>query len=126
MKLVFAIKSMDHYTGGAERVMASVTADLAARGHDVTLLSFDAPGGQSVYPIDARVKRRALGIGDIARPATLGETIRRMIALRRVVRAIAPDAVIPFMHSMFVPAAFALIGTGLPVIASEHIVPAHY
>jgi glycosyltransferase involved in cell wall biosynthesis len=30
------------------------------------------------------------------------------------------------MHSMFVPLAFALAGTGIPVLGSEHIVPEHY
>ena len=56
----------------------------------------------------------------------LRETIARMRAIRRVVQVRKPDIVIPFMHSMFIPMAFALIGMKIPIIASEHIVPRHY
>lgn len=37
-----------------------------------------------------------------------------------------PDVAVGFMHSMFVPLAFALAGTGVPALGSEHIVPEHY
>jgi len=39
---------------------------------------------------------------------------------------IRPDAVVGFMHSMFIPLGLALVGTGIPLVASEHIVPDHY
>jgi glycosyltransferase involved in cell wall biosynthesis len=49
-----------------------------------------------------------------------------MAALRRAVRQENPQIAVGFMHSMFVPLAFALAGTGIPVVGSEHIVPEHY
>ncbi len=126
MKLLFAIKSMNTTRGGAERVLAVVTAGLAARGHETCLLTFDRPGGASVYPLAPGIVRLDLGIGDSGRRAGFMETLARMRALRHTVTERRPDAVIAFMHSMFIPAAFALAGTGIPVIASEHIVPRHY
>jgi len=54
------------------------------------------------------------------------EIISRMITLRKIARQEKPDIVIGFMHSIFVPLTLCLIGTGIPVIASEHIVPQYY
>ncbi len=127
MKIVFAVKTMLGAIGGAERVLAEVASGLAARGHKVTLISYDnSSAGESFYPLAPEVAQRRLGIGNAAAQATLKETLQRMVALRKAVLEEKPDIVIGFMHSMFVPLSFALIGTGIPVIGSEHIVPAHY
>lgn len=126
MRLLFCIKAMDNPGGGAERVLADVASGLVARGHNVTVLSYDQTDGQSFYSLDPRVKRIRLSIGSIARPATILTTLQRMVALRRCVRAHRPDVVVGFMHSMFIPLGLALIGTSTPLVASEHIVPEHY
>lgn len=126
MKLLFAIKALDDIKGGAERVLADVTSGLADREHTVSVLTFDSQDGNSFYQLNNNVTRICLGIGNTQRKATLVETWQRIIALRNRIKHENPDVVIAFMHSMFIPTAFALIGTGIPVIASEHIVPAHY
>jgi glycosyltransferase involved in cell wall biosynthesis len=125
MKLLFAIKSLNSVSGGAERVLADVTGWLS-REHGVTVLTCDKPGGQSLYPLDPAVRRVDLGIGEAGRPARLVETLRRMVAARRVVLEERPDVVIAFMHSMYLPLSFALAGTRIPVVASEHNVPDLY
>ena len=126
MKILFSIKALNNTQGGAERVLADITAGLAEKGHEISILSFDPPDGQSFYPLHAGIKRLCLGLGKTDCPATVGETLVRLLALRRAVKHEKPDMVVAFMHSMFVPMALALIGTGIPVIASEHIVPTHY
>lgn len=126
MKILFSIKRMEGAAGGAERVLASVSSRLAARGHDVAVLSFDPPGTESFYPLAPNVRRLHVPVGDPSRPSGFRETLRRIPALRAAVVAESPDIVIGFMHSLFVPMAVALVGTGIPLIASEHIVPAHY
>jgi glycosyltransferase involved in cell wall biosynthesis len=126
MKLLFAIKSLDSTRGGAEKVLANVTAMFAEREYEVQILSFDKQGGQSVYPLNNKVSRLSLEIGHPEQNTTFWEALKRMVALRKEVKKQKPDVVIAFMHSMFVPMAFALIGTGVPVIASEHIVPQYY
>jgi glycosyltransferase involved in cell wall biosynthesis len=125
MKLLFAIKTLAT-TGGAERVFCTVCSELAERGHDLSVLTFDPPGTPAFYPLNARIRRVDLSIGNTARNARLGETFLRMIALRRATRAARPQLAVGFMHSMFVPLAFALAGSGIPVVGSEHIVPEHY
>jgi len=126
MRLLFCIKAMNNPGGGAERVLAEVTSGLAARGHETAVLSFDPPGGCSFYPLDPRVKRIELGIGSTTDSATVLSTLHRIAALRASVRAYAPAVAIGFMHSMFIPLGLALVGTSIPMIASEHIVPEHY
>ena len=126
MRVLFCIKAMNNPGGGAERVLAEVANGLVARGYEVGLLTFDAPGGCSFYELDKGIKRIELGIGSTISAATLPVTIRRIRALRVQVKTYTPDVVIGFMHSMFILLGFALLGTSVPLIASEHIVPEHY
>jgi glycosyltransferase involved in cell wall biosynthesis len=126
MKLLFSIKGLNSAVGGAERVLCTVCSELVKRGHDVAIVTFDQPGGQPFYSLNGLVRRIDLGIGNPARHARLSETLCRMRALRHIVMEERPHVAIGFMHSMFVPMAFALAGTGIPVVGSEHIVPEHY
>lgn len=126
MKILFAIKALDDVKGGAERVLADITSGLAEKGHHIAIMSFDAPGGNAFYPLNRKVHRIPLGIGNVTRKARVGEVFSRMVAIRRAAIRMRPDVVVAFMHSTFIPASFAMIGTGVPVIASEHIVPDHY
>lgn len=126
MKILFAIKNMNNAKGGAERVLSFVVNGLTQKGYDITLLTFDERGLDTFYEINENVKRISLGIGHSEQKSGFSETLARMRALRRVIEVRKPDIVIPFMHSMFIPMAFALIGKGTIIIASEHIVPMHY
>lgn len=126
MRVLLAIKAMNNPGGGAERVLAELASGLTARGYEVAVLTFDPPGGRSYYPLHPAVRRIELGIGDTTRSASIGETARRTLALRSQARAVAPDVAVGFMHSMFISLGLALLGTGIPLIASEHIVPEHY
>jgi glycosyltransferase involved in cell wall biosynthesis len=126
MKLLFGIKAMNNPGGGAERVLATVANGLVDRGHEVAVLTFEQPGGQSFYLLNHRIQRLDLGIGSTVHPATMVETLKRLPALRQAVLAYAPEVTIGFMHSMFIPLGLALVGTAIPLLASEHIVPEHY
>lgn len=126
MKLLFGIKHLADTVGGAERVLCAVSSGLVARGHEVSIVTFDSQDSNPFFPLDARVNLINLDIGQAAQPANFTETVRRVKALRKVALSQQPDIVIGFMHSMFVPMAFALFATGIPTIGSEHIVPEHY
>lgn len=126
LKILLGIKGMDSTRGGAEKVMAGLASELVEHGHSVTLMTFDKPGGHSFYHVDPRVRRLSLGIGSTTLPSTVPEFLRRLPAIRRVVREERPDIVIGFMHSMYVLMGFSLLGLGVPILASEHIVPDYY
>lgn len=117
---------MDNPGGGVERVLAAVASGLVARGHDISVLSYDWPGGCSYYSLDPRITRISLGIGSTTLPSRFFVTLRRIAALRKCVDLYSPDVVVGFMHSMFIPLGFALLGKSIPIVASEHIVPEHY
>lgn len=126
MKVLFAIKGLNT-AGGAERVICDVASYLPdCRGHEVSLLTFDGEDQEPFYPVSRAVQQIRLGIGDTRSSTSLPILLRRVWALRRAVLSHAPDAVVAFMHSMFVPMAFALAGTGIPLVASEHIVRDYY
>ena len=126
MKILFAIKHLASAVGGAERVLCTVCSELADRGHEVSIVTFDQPGGQPFYPLDDRVKLIDLAVGNAAQPAGIFETIQRIKELRHIATTEQPDVAVGFMHSMFIPMAFAFVGTGIPTLGSEHIVPEHY
>lgn len=126
MRLIFAIKALSSAGGGAERVFVEVVNGLATRGHEIHVLTADQPGQVSFYPLDAKINWITLGIGKIDRAATLYDIIARIWQYRRNATQLQPEAVVAFMHSTFIPLGLALAGTGIPVIASEHILPAHY
>ena len=89
-------------------------------------MTFDHPEAAPFFPLSRNVTLIQLGIGDTRAPTSLPLLLRRIGALHRSVRRVAPDVVIAFMHSMFVPMALALAGSGIPVVASEHIVADYY
>jgi len=126
VKLLFGIKSMDVPGGGAERVLSIVASGLAARGHDVTVVTFDQPGGESFYTLDPRIHRVCLGIGSASGQTGPLAFVRRIPALRHLVQELRPEVVVGFMHSMFVPLGFSMVGMEIPLVASEHIVPEYY
>lgn len=126
MKIFFTIKALNGIAGGAERVLCVVASELANRGHDVTILSFDHDTNSPFYQLSPYVKRQILGKHDPKHKSTLPEILSRILKMRKVIKKENPDIVVGFMHSIFVPLAISLIGTGIPVIASEHIVPQYY
>jgi glycosyltransferase involved in cell wall biosynthesis len=126
MKILFGIKAMNNPGGGAERVLAAIASGFSERGHQVSLLTFDPPGGISYYPLHVGIERLDLSIGDTTSPSNLVVTARRITAMRPVIKAHAPDLVVGFMHSIFIPLALSLAGLRIPLIASEHIVYQHY
>ncbi len=126
MRLLFAIKTMHFAAGGAERVLATLCNGLAARGHDVTLVSFDPGGVQPVYRLADAVDWIRLEIGDAGARSGFGETCRRIGGLRRVLAKQDPHTAVGFMHSSCIPLAIAALGSGIPLVFSEHIVPQYY
>jgi glycosyltransferase involved in cell wall biosynthesis len=46
--------------------------------------------------------------------------------MRRLAKEMSPDVAIGFMHSVYIPLGLALVGSDIPVVASEHIAYDHY
>jgi GalNAc-alpha-(1->4)-GalNAc-alpha-(1->3)-diNAcBac-PP-undecaprenol alpha-1,4-N-acetyl-D-galactosaminyltransferase len=126
LRILFAIKSLHVEGGGAERVLVQVANGLAARGHEVAILTFDRPGQQPFYEVADHVALIDLGLGVVGRSTPRTTLLRALPALRAAVRQRSPDVAVGFMHSMYIPLGAALVGSGVPVIASEHQVARYY
>lgn len=120
LRVVFGIRTLANPGGGAERVLCTLTERLAARGHDVHVVTFDADDVAPFYGFSPDVSIHGIGVGDPSRSARADESVRRLRPLRRVVRGLGPDVAVGFMHSMFIPLGLALLGTSIPIVASEH------
>ena len=126
MKILFAIKTLKNSKGGSERVLSDIGSTLANRNYDISILTFDEENGECSYNLDKKIQTIWLGVGDTGRKASLIETYKRILAIRKFIKQQKTDLVIAFQHSMFVPMSIALIGLNVPLISSEHIVPQYY
>ncbi len=126
MNIVFCIKALGNQGGGAERVLVDVVSGLSALGHSITVVSSDPHGSMPYYQLDRAVKRVCLGLGDTTEKSRLLDLVRRTIEFRKAIVQLKPDVVVAFMHSSYLPIGIGLLGTGIPMIASEHIGPEHY
>jgi GalNAc-alpha-(1->4)-GalNAc-alpha-(1->3)-diNAcBac-PP-undecaprenol alpha-1,4-N-acetyl-D-galactosaminyltransferase len=107
--------------GGAERALLDTAALLSERGHHVTVLTFESPMSDA-YPVPAGLSRVALGV-----PGQSGNRLRgilnnlhRITSLRAEVRRLRPDVVVSYLTRTNIICLLALLGTGRPVVATEH------
>lgn len=105
--------------GGAERVAVDLSAAWAQAGHEVMLVTQTDSAGD-VYTLDARVRRRVLGTAGLR---GLWANVRRVRALRAVLREFAPDIVLGMMTTASVLAVLAARGLPCRIIATEHAHP---
>jgi glycosyltransferase involved in cell wall biosynthesis len=113
--------------GGAERVITLLADELAARNHQVTLLTLSEVGGD-FFPVSPRVRRVGLGLMGDSRGIAGGlvANVRRVRAIRRTVSGLRPDAVVSFLTDMNVLAIAACSGLSTRIVVSERIDPQSY
>lgn len=123
MRLLIYIHSLEN--GGAERVVANLANYWASIGWELTLVTV-AARSSDFYVLDPAVERVALDLAD-TRPnlvAGIVRTVRRVRALRRVLRTVRPDIALSAMHTANVVLAAAARGLpGLRTFGSEHNFP---
>lgn len=122
MNIVFVISSLS--AGGAERVLVNLAGALYRRGAQVTVVTL---GGTQAdfYTLEEGVGRVALGVSGSSRGTAeaVRNNARRVVALRRTIRKLRPDAVISFMDRTNVLVLAACVGLRIPVIVSERCDP---
>lgn len=125
MKIAFVIASMN--TGGAERAASLMLNYWAEKGNDVTLITFDEQGKESFYALHTNVKRRYLAFTPAAGfGGKLVLNLRRIRTLKRVLKEVAPQAIIASIDQTNILTVFAAIGGGVPVFVIEQVDPSRY
>lgn len=126
MKIVFAIKALGNPGGGAERVLTQVASELASRGHEIHVVTCDQAGTKPYYALSESITFHPLGIGAVRDRASPLEFVRRVFAFGRAIRSLQPMVVVAFMHSTYLAVGLSMLGTSIPLIASEHSSREHY
>ena len=93
---------------------------------EVIVMTSDQVVDRPYYGLSGAVRREFLGIGNVGSRSTIGDVARRVWLMRRKLVELDPDIVVAFMHSSYLPVGLALLATGIPLVASEHIGPEHY
>ena len=118
MRLAFVLSALG--PGGAERVISSLAGGAIARGWDVTVITFDAPGDPIFHRIDPRAKLVRLNLPPRGEgPRALVTTASRLLALRRALSAEPFDVVVSFLTKINALTLLAMTGKDTPVIVSE-------
>jgi GalNAc-alpha-(1->4)-GalNAc-alpha-(1->3)-diNAcBac-PP-undecaprenol alpha-1,4-N-acetyl-D-galactosaminyltransferase len=119
MKITLVTSSLKG--GGAERVVTLLAQGFHDRGHCVHVVSLSRPD-TDFYLLPVGVTRQDLGVlRDSPTPVhALWNNLERLWQLRRSILSRKPDVVISFMVQTNVLSTIALLGTGCPVLATEH------
>lgn len=123
MRLAFAARALDRMAGGVERMVIALANEMAARGHDVALFTWDRAGAEVFYPISPAILWHKLDLGDAAVKAGPLLRARRGLAMRRAMRAFRPDVITAFQGGTFLATRLYCAGMGVPVIATERNAP---
>ena len=126
MNLLIVCRSFNNMAGGIERMAAALMNAMCARGHDVSLLTWDSADAQSFYDLDKRINWHSLNLGTHERKAGWILRLRRMWKMRRTVRDINPGVILAFQHGTFLATRLYTAGQGIPVIAAEREAPARF
>ena len=120
MHICFTVSAMQ--TGGAERVVSTLSNELAVLGHKVTIIMVSVSQKESVYKLNENVELFALCEGYKNRVFPT----KRVRILQRKVLDIKPDIVIAFLPHICVYTWAALKNTNVPFIVSERNDPNQY
>lgn len=113
MRITFLLASLG--SGGAERVVSLLANKMAERGHQVEIICLKF--NDVYYQTDSRVKVT------LAMEQTKNR-LTEVFWLRNYIKKQNPDVVIPFTEGVYCFTILSLIGTGIPIIASERLDPA--
>lgn len=113
MNIFFVLASLG--SGGAERVVSLLANKMVAEGHQVEIICLKF--NDVYYQTDSRVKVT------LAMQQTKSR-LTEFFWLRNYIKKQNPDVVIPFTEGVYCFTILSLLGTHIPIIASERLDPA--
>lgn len=120
--IAFLIPSLR--TGGAERVCALLANHWAARGHQVTVMTFE-DAGDDAFELVPQIERVIVGQSTLTSTVwrTLKKNIARVSFVRRQLRNRKVDVAVSFMSPANVCLALAALGSLTAAIGTERTFP---
>jgi glycosyltransferase involved in cell wall biosynthesis len=113
MRIVFLLASLG--SGGAERVVSLLANRMCEDGHDIQIVCLKY--NDVYYTLHDKIKV-------VAASEHASNRIMELFWLRKYIQKEKPDVVIPFTEGVYCFTILALLGTGIPIIASERLDPA--
>ena len=120
MNIIFTIDSM--YSGGAERVVSSLSNEFTLLGHKVTIIMVSNDKNYSFYQLNSGIKLVALLKDIVKRP----KFFSRVKLLKRAILNEKPDVVISFLPHVIIYTSYALSKLNIPFFVSERNDPNKY
>lgn len=102
-------------SGGAEKVIASLSNELVDKGFQVTIIGVSTNDTESFYKLNDRVKYITLHNGDDKKI----KPFKRVRLLRKTIKSLKPDVIISFLPHVNVYTYYATLCMKVPVIVSE-------
>lgn len=121
MKILLLTSSLN--AGGAERVATTLCNAWAARGDTVTLVPTFSGGGQPFYEVSDAVELVSLAEQVGTTRKGVASSVRRLLALRRVIAQRKPDVLVSFLPNVNVATILASAFMGIPRIVCERSDP---
>src|SRR3546814_4193749 len=107
--------------GGAERVISLIAAHWVKKGWKVRIIAFDGPDDPIYHAFDPRIALMRLNLPTVSgkRLPGLVTNLRRISALRRILKRERPDLVVSFLTKINVITLLAGVALPIPVIVSD-------
>lgn len=109
--------------GGVERMAINVMNAMVARGHDVTLFTWDLSDADAFFPMDDSIRWYRLNTGHAGRKAGTLLRVKRLRKFHRLARSWRPEVVIGFQHGAWLFAQVGLTGLRIPAVLAERNAP---
>ncbi len=120
--LIFS-RAYQNMAGGVEKMSLDLAKGLADRGHHVTILSLDQDSDTSFFDWPENVSWKKVGIGDPEKRASFATRLKRMLAIRAIIKDLRPHVGLGFQVGSFALMRLASIGLGMQSIAAERNSP---
>lgn len=126
MRVMFVSRSIDNMAGGVERMVITVMNALVARGHSVSLFTWDLDGATAFYPMSAEITWYKLDMGSPLVKASISLILNRALAVRSLVHQFQPDIIVCFQDGPFMAMRGYTTGICIPFITSERNSPTRF
>jgi glycosyltransferase involved in cell wall biosynthesis len=123
MNLLFYSRAYANTAGGVEKMSLDLARGLVERGHTITILSLDQEMDKSFFEWPEKVSWIKLGIGNPNKKNNILIRLKRVRAIRNVVKNKSFDAAVGFQIGSFALLKSALIGLKIRTIAAERNAP---
>lgn len=120
-KIMLFITSLN--SGGAERMISLLANSLSEDGYNITIVTTDSAIKEDFYSLNNNVKRIRIEIDSHSGLKGLQSTIKRIFAIRRIIKNNSPDEVISFINLTNIFVLLACTGLKIKPIVSERSDP---